>query len=417
MDKYLIDGGGPLSGEITVARAKNAVLPLLAAAVMAEGSVALHKCPPIADVSNMLNILRTLNCRVTHSKDLDIVIDAGEADGEEIPADLARELRSSIFLLGPILGRFKRARAAYPGGCDIGFRPIDLHLKGLRDLNVKITEEYGGIVCDGRDMRGAEILLEIPSVGATENLMMAAALALGSSVIRNAAKEPEILDLQRLLNAMGGRVSGAGTSTIKIEGVAKLSGAEYTPMPDRIEAGTFMLACAIAGGKITLHEANCEHLFPLTAKLRDSGVKVICGENSLTVIGEGRPLSCAAMETQPYPGFPTDLQAPFLSLQAVSDGVCVIRENLFETRFKHVPELVKMGADITVRDRTAVVRGVRSLRGAQVAAHELRGGAALTIAAIAARGATVLDGVRHIERGYYRFEERLSALGVRITRI
>lgn len=410
----MIDGGGPLSGAATVAKAKNAVLPLLAASVMADGPVALRKCPPIADVVNMLGILNGLGCRVSHSPDFDIRVDASNAGGTELPADLARELRSSIFLLGPLLGRFKTARAAYPGGCDIGFRPIDLHLKGLRDLNVKITEGYGGIVCDGREMRGAETMLEVPSVGATENLMMAAALAPGRTVIRNAAKEPEIADLQRFLNAMGGRVAGAGSSTVKIEGVAKLNGAEFTPLPDRIEAGTLMLACALAGGRIVLNEVNCEHLFPLIAKLREGGVGVVCGEGSLTVEAAGRPSACVGMETQPYPGFPTDLQAPFLSLQAASDGVCVIRENLFETRFKHVPELIKMGADITVRDRTAIVRGVKSLRGAQVAARELRGGAALAIAAIAAKGTSVVEGVRHIERGYYKFEEKLRALGAKI---
>ena len=306
---------------------------------------------------------------------------------------------------------------AYPGGCDIGIRPIDLHLKGLKDLNVKITEEYGFIICDGSQMRGGEVHLDYPSVGATENIMMAAVLSKGKTTIRNAAKEPEIVDLQNFINAMGGRISGAGTSTIEIEGVNKLDSVEYSAMPDRIIAGTYAIACAMTGGKIKLTNVVPENFYSLLGKLKESYIKIDCTENQITVECTRRPLSAQIVETLPYPGFPTDLQAQFLSLQSISDGTCLVIENMFETRFKHVPELIKMGANITVRDRMAIVRGVKQLYGAEVFAYDLRGGAALVLAGMAASGKTRVNNIHHIDRGYDNIDQKFNSLGADIVRI
>jgi UDP-N-acetylglucosamine 1-carboxyvinyltransferase len=420
MDKFLINGNRPLYGEVTVDTAKNALLPILAASLLTPEKVVLHNCRPIADVENMSAILRHLGCAVTSPPCTaagDIEVNAASASGYEIDGALAGELRSSVFMLGPVLGRFRRACVAYPGGCDIGLRPIDLHLKGLRCLNVRIREENGFIVCDGADMRGAPVTLDYPSVGATENIMVAAVTARGETVIRNAAKEPEIEDLQDFINAMGGGVSGAGTDTVRVTGVKALHGAEFTPIPDRIIGGTYLLACAAAGGKVTLRNARPEHLTALLERLRNAGVKIECASDTVTAEADGRLAAARLVETLPYPGFPTDLQAQLLALQTVSEGVCIVIENLFETRFKHEPELIKMGADITVRDRAALIRGVPRLNGAEIYARDLRGGAALVIAGLAAHGRTTVHNIRHIERGYFDLDGALRSLGADIVKI
>ncbi|HIY97638.1 MAG TPA: UDP-N-acetylglucosamine 1-carboxyvinyltransferase [Candidatus Borkfalkia excrementigallinarum] len=415
MEKYIIEGGRPLCGEAEIQSAKNAVLPLLAASVLTDERVVIHKCPRIADVLNMVGILGELGCKTEFDGE-DLTIDSADAANHEIPSALAKELRSSVFMLGSVVSRFGRARIAYPGGCDIGLRPIDLHLNGLRRLGVSVSEDGGYIGCACGKIRGAEIVLDCPSVGATENIMLAAAKAEGITVIRNAAKEPEIVDLQNFVNRMGGKISGAGTAAVVIEGVKKLHGAAYTPISDRIEAGTFLVACAMCGGEIELRNADADNIAALLHKLREISCKISAKDDKI-YIKSGRRLSPKLIETSPYPGFPTDLQAPMTALASICEGSTVIVENLFETRFKHVPELIRMGADITVRGRSAFVRGVKSLHGADVFASDLRGGAALTLAAISAEGLSTVTDLTYIDRGYSDFEYKLRALGARIRRV
>lgn len=416
MEKYIVEGGRPLYGAVDIQSAKNAVLPLLAASVLTEEQVVIHKCPRIRDVMNMIGILEELGCRTRFAGD-DLYIDGADAANHEIPAALAKELRSSVFMLGSVIARFGRARIAYPGGCDIGLRPIDLHLSGLRRLGVTIGEEGGYIDCTCPAVVGADVLLDCPSVGATENLMLASVKAEGCTVIRNAAREPEIVDLQNFINRMGGKVRGAGTPTVVVQGVKKLHGTDYTPMPDRIEAGTFLIAAAMCGGKLTVTNANSDHLASLLHKLREISCKIAVQDDKIYIESGSRRLSPKLVETSPYPGFPTDLQAPMTALAAVCDGATVIVENLFETRFKHVPELIRMGADITVRGKAALVRGVPALCGADVVAGDLRGGAALTLAALAAEGQSTVTDLRFIDRGYSGFEYKLRGAGARIRRV
>ena len=415
MEKYIIEGGRPLFGEVEIQSAKNAVLPLLAAAVLTDERVVLHRCPRIADVLNMVGILGELGCNTKFEGD-DLIIDSSDAANHEIPSALAKELRSSIFMLGSVVSRFGRARIAYPGGCDIGLRPIDLHLNGLRRLGVLVSEGGGFIDCTCGKIVGAEVVLDCPSVGATENIILAAVKAKGTTVIRNAAKEPEIIDLQNFINRMGGRIVGAGTATVRIDGVNKLHGTEYTPVPDRIEAGTFLIASAMCGGEIAIKNAVADNLSSLLHKLREISCKISIKDDKI-YIQTSRRLSPKLVETSPYPGFPTDLQAPMTALACICEGSTVIVENLFETRFKHVPELIRMGADVTVRGRSAFVRGVGSLKGADVVAGDLRGGAALTLAAISAEGLSTVTDLTHIDRGYSDFEYKLRGLGARIRRV
>ena len=415
MEKFVIEGGRPLYGEIEIQSAKNAVLPLLAASVLTEERIVIHNCPRITDVLNMAQILEELGCRTSFT-DGALTVDPSDAANHEIPAALAKELRSSVFMLGSVLSRFGRARIAYPGGCDIGLRPIDLHLGGLRRLGVRIEEEGGYINCTCGKMRGADIVLGCPSVGATENAMLAAVKAEGTTVIRNAAKEPEIADLQNFVNRMGGRISGGGSSTVVVEGVKSLRGAEYTPVSDRIEAGTFLIASAMCGGELALKNARAENLSALLDKLREISCKIHAIDDKI-YIKSGARFSPKLIETSPYPGFPTDLQAPMTALACICGGSTVVVENLFETRFKHVPELIRMGADITVRGRSAFVRGVPRLHGADVCAGDLRGGAALALAAISAEGRSTVTDLRHIDRGYSEFEYKLRGAGARIRRV
>ena len=415
MEKYIIEGGRPLFGEVEIQSAKNAVLPLLAAAVLTDERVVIHKCPRIADVLNMVGILGELGCNTKFDGN-DLVIDSADAANHEIPSSLAKELRSSVFMLGSVVSRFGRARIAYPGGCDIGLRPIDLHLNGLRRLGVCVSEGGGYIDCSCGKIEGAEVVLDFPSVGATENIILAAAKAKGTTLIRNAAKEPEIVDLQNFINRMGGKIRGAGTATVRIDGVRKLSGTEYTPVSDRIEAGTFLIASAMCGGEIELKNADADNISSHLHKLCEISCKISTKDDKI-YIRSGRRLSPKLVETSPYPGFPTDLQAPMTALACICDGSTVIVENLFETRFKHVPELIRMGADVTVRGRSAFVRGVGSLKGADVVAGDLRGGAALTLAAISAEGLSTVTDLSHIDRGYSDFEYKLRGLGARIRRV
>ena len=416
MDKFIIDGGEKLYGKVEIQSAKNTVLPLLAASVLTDEQVKIRGVPTIADVENMLRILTELGCSVQRKKEY-CVIDSSNAVSHEIPPRLTRELRSSVFMLGSVLTRFRRAKISYPGGCDIGLRPIDLHLSGLKRLGVEITEDGGYIDCKADKLVGAEILLDFPSVGATENIILAAVKADGFTVIRNAAKEPEIVDLQNFLNAMGAKVRGAGGGTVLIEGVKRLHGVDYTPIGDRIEAGTYLIAAASCGGEIETEGVPPENIAALLHKLRENGCKIHTKNAKIVLESSGRLKSVDLVETMPFPGFPTDMQAQYSTLCCTVQGTTLVVENLFETRYKYAAELKRMGADITVRGRTAVIRGVEKLHGATVTAGDLRGGAALVIAALKAEGQSTVIDLSHIDRGYADFEYKLKKLGAIIRRV
>ena len=416
MEKYIINGGNKLYGSVQIQSAKNSVLPILAAAVLTDGKVTLLDIPHISDVKNMVKILTSLGCKAVFEGN-DLLLDSSNATSYKIPCELAHELRSSVFLLGSVISRFHMAKIAYPGGCDIGLRPVDLHLTGLKRLGVEITEENGYIICKCEKLRGNEIMLDCPSVGATENIMLAAVKAEGTTVIKNAAREPEIEDLQRFLNKLGAKVRGAGSGTIIIQGVETLGGCEFRPIPDRIEAGTFLIAAAMCGGEIELKNVCAENISSLLHKLRENGCKIRINDDKIVLESHRRLTSVKSIETQPYPGFPTDLQAQITALCCICRGQSIITENLFETRFKYVPELRKMGADVTVINRNAFVRGVEKFRGATVVAHDLRGGAALVSAALAAEGRSEILDISHIDRGYGAFEYKLRQLGGDIVRV
>lgn len=416
MAKYIINGGKELRGSLKIQGAKNAVLPLFAAALLTNEKVIIHNCPDLIDVTNMGNILRSLGADVERRGDT-VEISSEVLFSHEIPARLARELRSSIFLLGSVLGRMKRAKVAYPGGCDIGLRPIDLHLKALSELNVRIVEKYGYIYCDATQMKGAPLTLDYPSVGATENIMLLSAVSEGVTTVNNAAREPEIEDLQNFLNKMGANIEGAGTSYIKIKGVKALKGVEHTTMPDRIVAGTYLITAAVCGGELELTSVRPAHLQSLISKLSESGCNITVDDDKIKLKSDGRLKALHSVETQPYPGFPTDLQAQITALAAVADGTTVITENIFETRFKHIPELIKMGAQIKVKDRLAIVKGVEKLKGAELTAMDLRGGASLVIAGLNASETTIVNNIQHIERGYENFDKNLAEIGADIIRV
>ncbi len=416
MDRYIIDGGEKLYGRVEIQSAKNTVLPLLAGSILTDEPVKIRGVPAINDVENMLRILTEVGCAIKRTKEY-AIIDSANAISHEIPTRLTKELRSSVFMLGSVLTRFKRAKISYPGGCDIGLRPIDLHLSGLKRLGVRIIEKDGYIHCEADRLVGAEILLDFPSVGATENILLASVMAEGVTVIRNAAKEPEIVDLQNFLNAMGAQVRGAGGGTIVVKGVEKLRGVDYTPIGDRIEAGTYLIAVASCGGEIETVGVPSENIQALLHKLRENGCKIHTKNDKIVLSSDGKLKSVDLVETMPFPGFPTDLQAQYASLCTTAKGVTLIVENLFETRYRYVAELKRMGADITVRDRTAIIRGVDRLHGAYVTASDLRGGAALVLAGLNAEGQSIVADLSHVDRGYDDFEGKLRGLGAKIRRI
>ncbi len=416
MSVLRICGGRRLEGEWTVHGAKNAVLPIMAAAILTDDKTVLTDCPLLSDISYMGEILETLGCQVKRCAG-SIHIDPQGLSGWEMPDALSKKIRSSIFLMGPILARFGKAAVTFPGGCEIGLRPIDLHLSGLRQLGVAIREEGGMIYCDGGHMKAGTVHFDYPSVGATENVMMAAVLLPGRTVLHNVAREPEIMDLQQFLCQMGANVSGAGSHTIVVEGARKLHGVVYQPMPDRIVAGTLLAAAAATGGKIRLCQTPCADMCAVFAKLREMGC-VIAEQNQTAVLQAPERLNAfSLLQTQPHPGFPTDMQVQMLALAAKAKGTSVVVENVFENRFTHAGDLNRMGADIWVNGRTAVVKGVDRLFGTKVAARDLRGGAALAIAALAADGETVIEHAELIDRGYERLEEMLSALGAQASRM
>lgn len=415
LDNLVIEGGQPLSGTIRIHGAKNAALPILAASLLAEGKVTIRNVPKLLDIEVMLDILRDLGCKARHQGEV-VTVETAVATSSHIPETLMRKMRSSVFLMGPLLARFGEVQLYQPGGCAIGERKIDLHLRGLAALGARIEEKGSRIICSSRRLKGAEISLDFPSVGATENIMMAAVLAEGKTTIIGAAREPEIQDLQLFLNRMGAQVQGAGTDTLTIVGVNSLIGCEFEVIPDRIVTGTVMVATAATRGEVTLENTQPGHLTSLIHVLRRAGVQIEAGNDIMKVSASKRPLAVDRIVTSPYPAFPTDLQAQVMTLLAISDGVSVMKETIFEGRFKHVEELCRMGADIRVDLNNAFIRGVPQLYGANVEATDLRAGAALVIAGLAAQGRTVVEHVHHIDRGYDRIEDMFRQIGGNITR-
>lgn len=413
MEKFIVRGEVQLNGTIRVSGAKNAILPIMAATLLSSGVSIIHDVPYLRDIKVMQDILALFGAKITREHNT-LLIDTSNIRDAEIPEHLMREMRASVFLMGPLLGRFHKVKLCYPGGCAIGPRPIDLHIKALEKIGASVKENFGFIEAQAACLTGGEINFDYPSVGATENAMMAAVLASGSTIIRNAAREPEICDLQIFLNKMGAKIMGAGTDIIRVDGIKKLMPAEHVVMSDRIQAGTFLVAAAITRGDVVVENVVSEHLFSVTDKLRDIGVKITTGNNYIRV--KGGDLRGVDIKTLPYPGFPTDLQAPMLSLVTNAKGTSIITETIFENRFKHVDELIRMGAKIKVEGRTAIIRGIPRLTGAIVAAHDLRAGGALVLAALAAEGVSEIENVYHIDRGYEALEEKLRSLGANISR-
>ena len=376
----------------------------------------IYNCPRLRDVWIMNRILKILGCNINMSGNT-LTVDSSDIKISELPENLIREMRSSIILMGALLATTGKAILSFPGGCEIGPRPIDLHLMGLRSLGAKIEESHGYIYCETNGLIGADISLDFPSVGATENIMLAAVKANGTTYIRNAAREPEIIDLQSFLNVMGCDVSGAGTNVIRIEGVKHMKSAEHRVIPDRIVAGTYLVAGLITGGNVIVKGVIPEHISSITAKLRETGCKIHISRDSVEIIAQGRPKAIESIRTLPYPGFPTDMQAQFMALLSTAKGISIITETIFENRFKHAEELAKMGAKIKIDGRLAIINGVEKLTGAKLVTRDLRGGAALVTAGLAAEGETIVKDVVHIDRGYDRIEEKLKLLGACIERI
>ncbi len=416
MDTIVIRGGAVLEGEVVVGGSKNAALPLLFASLLTPERCVVRNVPRLVDVRTTVAVLRHLGARVTSSPDgRDLEVEARHVHCTEAPYDLVKTMRASFLCLGPLLARFGRARVSTPGGCAIGARPVDLHLAGLARLGARVRLVEGYVEAEAERLRGAKIVLDFPSVGATQQLMMAAALAEGTTVIENAAREPECVCLARALERMGARVDGAGTAVVTVEGRPALGGAVHTVIPDRIEAGTFMVAAAITGGSVRVTGARADHLDAVIAKLRQAGVRVHEGESGLAVERNG-PLGAVDVTTMPYPGFPTDLQAQFMALMTRAQGTSSFTETIFENRFMHVQELARMGAQVRVQGNRALVRGPSRLSGAPVMATDLRASVCLVLAGLAAEGTTRVSRVYHLDRGYERLEEKLRGLGAEIVR-
>ncbi|MDC3411803.1 UDP-N-acetylglucosamine 1-carboxyvinyltransferase [Aquibacillus sp. 3ASR75-11] len=417
MEKIIVRGGRQLNGTVKVEGAKNAVLPVIAASIIAsEGRSVLHEVPALADVETMREVLRHMNADVNIENNT-VTVDATNTLLTEAPFEYVRKMRASVLVLGPLLARYGHAKVALPGGCAIGSRPIDLHLKGFEAMgaNVHVGNGFVEVYTNGR-LQGAKIYLDVPSVGATENIMMAAAMAEGKTIIENCAKEPEIVDLANYLNKMGAKIVGAGTETIKIEGVNRLRGVEHTIIPDRVEAGTFMVAAAITGGNVYVQGAVTEHLRSLISKMEEMGVKFQEEEDGLRVLGPKR-LKATDIKTLPHPGFPTDMQSQIMSLMLNAHGTSVITETVFENRFMHVEEFRRMNAKLKIEGRSVIVEGPCELQGAEVAATDLRAGAALILAGLTAEGYTRVTELKHLDRGYVNLAEKLAKLGADIERI
>ncbi len=416
MDKIAIHGGERLVGEVVVSGSKNATLPIFASSLLAEGENRFDGVPDLNDVKTICEVLKNLGVKIGRGKAGEYLLDGTELGGHEAPYKLVKTMRASILVLGPLVARAKRAVISLPGGCAIGARPINLHLKALEKMGAEIQLRHGYIEAKTRGLRGAEIYLDIPTVTGTENLMMAAALAKGETVIENAAMEPEVVELAEVLNNMGSNIAGAGSSLIRIKGVKDLKATEHTIIPDRIEAGTFMIAAGVTNGNIHIRNCNLEHLEAVVNKLREAGMEILREDDGVRAIGNKR-IKSVDVKTLPYPGFPTDMQAQIMVLMALGRGLSVISETIFENRFIHAGELRRMGADIKIEGNSAIVKGIPALSGAPVMATDLRASAALVLAGLAAEGETEVSRVYHLDRGYEKLEEKLANLGAHIRRV
>ena len=417
MDKLRIQGNGPLQGEVTISGAKNAALPILAATLLCPEDFRLTHVPHLRDITTTLELMGRFGTRIELGEDMSLVADNRHIDCLCAPYELVKTMRASILVLGPLLARFGEAEVSLPGGCAIGSRPVNLHIQGLKAMGAQIDIEDGYIKARAPRLHGTRFVFDLVSVTGTENLMMAATLAEGTTVLENAAREPEVADLARCLGRMGARIEGAGTDTITIHGVERLHGGEHSITPDRIETGTFLVAAAATGGHIRVRGTEPAQLDAVIEKLRDAGAEVHTGRHDIEIDMRGRHLQPVNITTAPYPGFPTDMQAQFVALNTMADGTATIKETIFENRFMHVQELQRMGADIELQGNTAIVRGVGRLRGAPVMATDLRASACLVIAGLAAEGETLIDRIYHLDRGYERIEEKLSQLGADIRRV
>ncbi|MCL5023901.1 MAG: UDP-N-acetylglucosamine 1-carboxyvinyltransferase [Nitrospirae bacterium] len=415
MDKLLLQGGVKLRGEVSIGGAKNAALPIMVASLLARGENVIHRVPGLVDVMTMGKLLANLGAGFHYAPD-GLVIDSERIDNHVAPYELVKTMRASVLVLGPLLARSGKARVSLPGGCAIGARPINLHLMGLEKMGAAIELDRGYVIAAAKGLKGAVISLDIPTVTGTENLLMAASLAKGTTVIENAAREPEVVDLANALISMGARIHGAGESMIEVEGVHELNPLDYTIIPDRVETGTFLTIAGITGGDILIRDCRSEHDDALIAKLEETGLIIEKKDSHMRVAGPGR-LTSRDVKTMPYPGFPTDMQAQFMALMSVAEGTSVIRETIFENRFMHVAELRRMGADIGIEGGVATVRGVRKLKGTDVMATDLRASASLIVAGLAAEGTTTVHRLYHLDRGYERIEEKLKKLGATVERV
>jgi UDP-N-acetylglucosamine 1-carboxyvinyltransferase len=417
VDKLQIQGGVPLEGEVRISGAKNAALPILAATLLAEGTVSVGNVPHLQDVTTMIELLGRMGVSVTIDDKMRVEVDAGTIKDHVAPYELVRTMRASILVLGPLLARFGQADVSLPGGCAIGARPVNIHVDGLQQLGADILIENGYIRARASRLRGARLVLETVTVTGTENLLMAATLAEGETIIENAAREPEVVDLADFLNAMGANIRGAGTDTIVIQGVERLRGASYDVLPDRIETGTYLVAGAITGGRVRVKGTRPDHLDAVVAKLREAGASVEVGDSWIALDMHGQRPHAIDIRTAPYPAFPTDMQAQFAALNTVADGVGAVTETIFENRFMHMLEMRRLGADIRIEGSTAIIRGVPKLTAAPVMATDLRASASLVLAGLIAQGATEIHRIYHIDRGYECIEEKLEQLGARIKRL
>jgi len=417
MEKLIISGGKPLSGSVLISGAKNAVLPILTATLLADGPVRIDNVPHLQDVTTTMGLLGRMGVSLTLNERMAIDIDASTIQEFVAPYDLVKTMRASILVLGPLLARFGHAEVSLPGGCAIGSRPVNLHLDGLKAMGADIKVDGGYIKAKASRLKGARLVMDVVSVTGTENLMMAATLAEGQTIIENAAREPEVIDLANFLNKMGAQIEGAGTDRIVIEGVSSLKGCSYNVLPDRIESGTFLIAAAISGGKVLLKQTDPTLLDAVLIKLEEAGAHLSTGDNWIELDMKGNRPKAVSVHTAPYPAFPTDMQAQFTALNAVAEGTGTITETVFENRFMHVQEMQRMGANIKVEGNTAIITGVEKLKGAPVMATDLRASASLILAGLVADGDTVVDRIYHIDRGYELIEEKLAQLGGNIKRI
>ncbi len=417
MNKLLIQGGATLQGEVRISGAKNSVLPILAATLLADGPAVVENVPHLQDVTTTVALLGSMGVTVVVDETMSVEVDCSTIETQVAPYELVSTMRSSILVLGPLLARYGKAEVSLPGGCAIGSRPVNIHIKGLQDMGAEIEVKNGYIEARADRLQGARIVMDLVTVTGTENLMMAAALAEGTTYLENAAREPEVIDLANFLNAMGAKISGAGTDTITIEGVERLQGTRYKVVPDRIETGTFLIAAAITGGRVKLKDTEPRLLDAVLDKLRDSGAEIELGEDWVSLDMHGQRPKAVNVRTAPYPAFPTDMQAQFTALNCIAEGTGTVVETIFENRFMHVQELQRMGADIEVEGNTAIVRGVEGLMAAPVMATDLRASASLILAGLVAKGETEVQRIYHIDRGYELIEEKLAYLGAKIRRV